>query len=238
MAKRHLVKQHLENVSGEMLAQHRDLIAAYAKGRGGIYILYSDRRMYYVGLASNLAARLNRHLRDRHAGKWNRFSLYITRSDGHMRELEALLHRTLRPEGNRQIGRLVGSQDLRRPLRLEMRQKQRDQLAELMGERVRVTRRLRSNRSGSSRSVAAKRAAASRRALQARARPMGLRAWHDGYEYSARLGADGSVIFNGETYRSPSGAASAIAGRRQNGLNFWHFRNGKGEWVRLRELLV
>lgn len=121
MATRHLVVQHLENVSGRILDEHRQLIASYTRGRAGVYVLYRDRQMYYVGLAKNLAWRLNHHLKDRHAGKWNRFSVYLTRGDKHMRELEALLHRVLRPEGNRQIGRLVGSEDLRAPLRREMR---------------------------------------------------------------------------------------------------------------------
>lgn len=65
---RHLVLKHLENVSGDLLAEHGDLLAHYAKGRCGVYVLYSKGRMYYVGLASNLSGRLKSHLKDRHKG--------------------------------------------------------------------------------------------------------------------------------------------------------------------------
>jgi len=44
----------------------------------GIYVLYDHYGPYYVGLArdSSIGARLRIHHRDRHAGKWDRFSWF------------------------------------------------------------------------------------------------------------------------------------------------------------------
>lgn len=44
----------------------------------GIYVLYNDWGSYYVGLASTgtIGKRLRSHTRDKHAGKWDRFSWF------------------------------------------------------------------------------------------------------------------------------------------------------------------
>jgi len=44
----------------------------------GIYVLYDDYGAYYVGLTrvGTLGGRLKQHRRDRHAGKWGRFSWF------------------------------------------------------------------------------------------------------------------------------------------------------------------
>lgn len=222
----HLVQKHLENVSGDLLAQHGDLLAQYAKGKCGVYVLYSKGRMYYVGLASNLSGRLKAHLKDRHKGNWDRFSIYLTRNDAHMRELEALLHRVLRPEGNRQIGRLVGSEDLRKPLQTELRNRHQRELREWMGERV---------RSRTPRESTAVRSDPKRPAAGLVERTVTLWAVYKGEEYTARLLPNGTVRFQGVAYDSPSAAAAIIRGRPTNGWWLWRMENEDGEWERLRE---
>ena len=62
-----LVCEHLENISLDALEKHQDIIREYVKGRHGIYALYRNGRLYYVGLASDLRRRLKHHLHDRHA---------------------------------------------------------------------------------------------------------------------------------------------------------------------------
>lgn len=46
--------------------------------QSGIYVLYDDYGPYYVGLArgDSIGRRLRSHTRDRHAGKWDRFSWF------------------------------------------------------------------------------------------------------------------------------------------------------------------
>src|SRR3990172_6420639 len=116
MAKRrpHLVIQHVERMSRRILERHPEVVREYVKGKRGVYALYKRARLYYVGLASNLRSRLKAHLRDRHGGAWDLFSMYLTDSDEHLRELEALTLRITLHKGNRSKTKFARSQDLRR----------------------------------------------------------------------------------------------------------------------------
>ena len=104
--------------------------------QSGLYILYSNYGPYYVGLAreNSLGGRLRRHLKDRHAERWDRFSWFgfrpvLTKRDerglqelrtlktkvqGTMHqqigELEALLIRGLGLENNYAKMRFPGAQ--------------------------------------------------------------------------------------------------------------------------------
>lgn len=51
-------------------------------------------------------------MKDRHYGSWDRFSVYLTLRDEHIRELESLLLRIVKPQGNKQGGKFVKSQNL------------------------------------------------------------------------------------------------------------------------------
>ncbi|NJD21133.1 MAG: GIY-YIG nuclease family protein, partial [Melioribacter sp.] len=86
---KHLVLQHLENISGKVLQEYVAVIKDFIKGKAGVYALYGKEKLYYVGLASNLMNRLKIHLNDRHRGLWDRFSVYLTVHDEHMKELES-----------------------------------------------------------------------------------------------------------------------------------------------------
>ncbi len=102
-------------------------IADFRKARG-VYVLYSDTGIYYIGLASGgngIGGRLRDHLSDGHAERWSRFSWFAfdspseteTYPDGVLRndhwagveeaedkvvirEMEALLLAVASPPGN------------------------------------------------------------------------------------------------------------------------------------------
>ena len=114
---RPLVIEHLEDVSRDTLAEYQDIVREYIRGKHGIYALYKKDRLYYVGLASSLGRRLKQHLRDRHGGSWDRFSVYLTRREDHITELEPIVLRIVKPTGNKQLGRFPGSSNLARELR-------------------------------------------------------------------------------------------------------------------------
>lgn len=99
---KNLLSQYLEKVSRQLLEKHGDIIRKYVGSRHGIYALYSGEDLYYVGLATDLRARLKHHLSDRHSNTWDKFSIYLTIGDAHLRELEALILRIIMPNGNRQ----------------------------------------------------------------------------------------------------------------------------------------
>src|SRR3989304_219215 len=116
-----LVTQHLEKISRDALEKYQDIVKAFVRGRQGVYALYRGDKLYYVGLATNLRNRLKHHLKDRHGQSWDRFSVYLTIGDSHLRKLEALILRTMGPTGNKQKGKFARSEDLRRRFRRDIK---------------------------------------------------------------------------------------------------------------------
>ena len=134
--KKQLVFEHLEDVSWRVLKEYPQIVRGLLKGRAGVYALYSKSKLYYVGLASNLMPRLNQHLGDRHAPKWDRFSVYLTVRSEHIKELESLLLRIVKPKGNTQSGKFAKSKRLNNQLNREMTEEDKDRRARLLGGKV------------------------------------------------------------------------------------------------------
>jgi hypothetical protein len=209
---RRLVTQHLEGVSWKLLHDYPHLINDMIKRRAGVYALYKNEQLYYVGLASNLMGRLKTHIRDRHQGSWDRFSVYLTLRDDHIKELESLLLRIVSPEGNKQQGKFVKSQNLHPLLNKIVDEKLKDQKADLMGGRVALHRQ------------------------QAKGRKAKGKAWRGGYEYTASLRKDGMIGYDGQLFDSPNAAATAALGKPAGGWGFWRYKDKSGDWVLLRIL--
>jgi len=225
-----LVCQHLENVSREALKKHQDIVRKYVRGRRGIYALYRRDKLYYVGLASNLRARLTTHLRDKHEKSWDRFSVYLTIGDKHMKEIESLLLRIAKPRGNKVGGRFVKSENLRGRFMSDVRQKQRDELDDLVGRTSRAptsSERERPRRAYGAKQVALAGYVPHRMKLKAR---------YKGKTYKATARKDGRIYFSGKLYNSPSAAGQAVIKRASNGWRFWQYERAPGDWVPLREL--
>ncbi|HVL90282.1 MAG TPA: DUF2924 domain-containing protein [Actinomycetota bacterium] len=214
MRRQPLVSQYLENLSSDVFELYQDVIKRYARGRHGIYALYRNDRLYYVGLAQNMPSRLRTHLRDRHQGLWNRFSIYLTINDGHMRELEALLLRITPTPGNRMKGKFAKAENLRTNLAKEIRSHQQAELDELLGRKPQRRRNTRTPRQNGS---------------------IPIRAQYKGVKYRARLRADGTIRYEGEIFSSPSAAGKAVIGRAVNGPAFWKYQRAPGDWVPLKQ---
>lgn len=221
-----LVCQHLENISRGALEEYQDIVRQYVRGRQGIYALYRRGKLYYVGLATNLRNRLKHHLRDRHAGSWDRFSVYLTIGDQHLRELEALILRTVKPAGNKQKGKFAKSDDLRRRFRRDMRQSL-DAEINGMFEEVRPSRRKPAPKKPDGRAPALAPYVAS---------AFPIRAEINGKRFRARVRRDGAIRYAGKIYNTPSSAAVAACGHAQNGWDFWEFQRAPGDWVYLSAL--
>jgi len=123
----------LENLSRDALEQHQELVRKFVRHRQGIYALYRRGKLYYVGLASNLSTRLSSHLKNRHGDSWDRLSVYLTIGEHHMRELESLIVRIVKPPGNKQKGRFAKSEDLRRSFKRDWHAEMRLKLDNLLG---------------------------------------------------------------------------------------------------------
>jgi len=219
-----LVRQHLENISGDVLEEYQDIIREYVSRRQGVYALYQDNNLYYVGLASDLSSRLKAHLGDKHAGQWNRFSVYLTIGDKHLRELETLILHVVkpRPEGNSKTGRFARSEDLRARLGRDIKQRDQEKRDHIFGrteETIRV-------------------------ALPGGMPPLcpyvkrvfRLRGRSKGKTFQATVRNDGSIRLQGNVYASPSAAAAAATQYPVDGWWFWKYERAPGDWVRLDEL--
>jgi len=225
-----LVSQYLENVSRRALKDYQGVIRGFVRGRHGIYVLYRRGRVQYIGLAQNLRTRIRAHLRDRHADSWDRFSVYLTIADSHMKELESLLLRIAKPTGNRAGGRFAEAENLNRRLKREIKEQQKKDLDEVLGGKSRAARDAKRER--------AKGDVASTTALGAFPnRPRILRGRHKDKTHVARVLRDGSISYGGKRFQSPSMAAAAACRRKTaNGWWFWKYQRAPGDWVRLREL--
>ena len=138
-----LVYGHLERVSRDLLKDHYSIVRRYIGRGSGIYALYNKERLTYVGLASALSGRIKAHLRDRHRESWDRFSIYLTVRDQHIKELESLLLRIAKPKSNVQSGRLSGSRDLKMKLQQAIRQQYQQEVAGLFAKTSRADKAMR-----------------------------------------------------------------------------------------------
>lgn len=231
---RALVTQHLENVSREALERYQDIVRAHIRNRQGIYALYRRGKLYYVGLASDLRGRLKSHLRDKHGASWDRFGVYLTIGDEHMRELESLILRIVKPAGNKVKGKFAKSENLLPKVRKDLRRRRHEEEERLLGSRTQGT----AESQGTRKSESARVTASGRRPVLAAyiQRPLRIVAKYKRKTYRARVRRDGSISLGGRLYNSPSIAGSAVVKRSCNGWTFWSYERSPGDWVRLETL--
>lgn len=221
-----LVWKHLERVSARIFDDHQAIITQEVFREHGIYALYKGTKLYYVGLAKDLKGRLKAHLKDRHSGRWNLFSAYLTTGDHHLRELEALLIRIAKPRGNSNGARLKGSLDLKRNLKGALKEDAVRKVNAMFEPTGRVARQRKDTTLP--KDVA--------KLAQVMSLPLRLRATHKAVMHKAVLRRDGKVRYGGKVHSSLSKAASAATGRPTNGWAFWRCERGKGHWVKLVQI--
>lgn len=222
-----LVLQHLEDISWKVLDEYPQIIKNMIRGKWGVYALYKKNKLYYVGLANNLMGRLKMHLKDRHRGAWDRFSVYLTIKSSHIKELESLLIRVTVPPGNRIKGKFIGSKALRAELNSKMIAHDANRRAGLIGGLI----------AQKWQKTVAKKAGGKQSLVGIFNKRMKLIATYKGNKYQATLRKDGSIGFKNVIYQSPTSAAKAITKRKTiNGWQFWKYKNEKNEWVRLSRL--
>lgn len=193
-----------------------------------MYALYRRGKLYYVGLASNLRSRLVHHLKDRHQESWDRFSVYLTIGDRHLRELESLILRIVNPPGNKQKGRFVKSEDLRRRFKRDWYAEMRVKLGDLLGRQARVL---------PEDPVPVE--TAGRKPVLAKCidGPMTIRSRFKGKMLRAFVRKTGLIWFAGKHFTSPFLAGShAVKRPTCNGWTFWQYQRAPGDWVPLDAL--
>lgn len=221
--------EHLENTSRKVLEDYKEILRDYVKGRFGIYALYRRDKLHYVGLASDLRNRLKSHLTDKHAKDWDRFSLYLTHTNEHLRELEALALRIAAPKGNLSKTKFSHAKDLRKVLRKQIEESQQDELVSLFT----YVPRGRKKASGVRLMSASKTRLRLTDVVEGR---VPIRMIYKGRVHTAVIRKNGTILLAGKPYKSPSAAAKSILRRPVNGWYLWKYESAAGQWVRLMEL--
>jgi predicted GIY-YIG superfamily endonuclease len=74
----------------------------------GIYALYDNHGLYYVGLTDySLRGRIQKHTQDHHKGKWERFSWYQIPKLTLTKDIETILLSIIDPKGNKVKGKFM-----------------------------------------------------------------------------------------------------------------------------------
>jgi hypothetical protein len=222
-----LVCQHLEHISVRALDEYQNIIRAYVRQQEGVYALYRKRRLYYVGLASDLKWRLGAHLKDRHKEQWDSFSVYLTGNNRHVKELESLMLRVIlpTPKGNKQSGKLPMSENLLRRFKRDVKEFQKRELGALLG----LTPKQAEQTLDKVDNLLAK-------CVQRTGKSLQLRAVYKGKTYRAFVRKDGTIRYKNRKYGSPSAAGKVVIQRACNGWAFWRYQSAPGQWLRLSSL--
>lgn len=219
---RGLVTQSLEHISKEIFSKYSTLITKLIERSSGVYALYDENELYYVGRAIELRRRVKQHLKDRHDASWTHFSIFLIANDSHIGEIESLLVRIAKPKGNTVKPKGRDSRQMRKLLENAIKQKQKEELSELFSSRRVVKPK------SNGEHLESLKGAVDRRTPIYRT--------FKGREHKAILTPTGTIILKGKKYSSPTGAAMSITKRTQNGWRFWYIRNRDREWVRLKDL--
>ncbi len=216
-----LVSQHLENISRQALENYQGILKEYVKGRHGVYALYRNGNLYYVGLASNLRNRLKAHLKDRHAQTWDSFSAYLTIKDSHLHELETLILKIASPKGNKISGNFIKAQNLKPIFKKAVTKAQQKELVKLGLKKIAEPVKPKATAQKDSKAVLAP-------YVKVR---FEIRSWYKGKLYKATVRKDGTILYKGVSYNSSSMAAVAITKRAMNGWVTWRYERAPGDWV-------
>jgi hypothetical protein len=114
-----LIKGMTKKLPSEILGNpvFKKRLKEIMKGYSGIYALYRKDRLYYVGLTTNLFGRINWHLKDRHAGKWDSFAIFRIKRVSYLRDIETLITHLVKVPGTRIKGKVPRDADINRILR-------------------------------------------------------------------------------------------------------------------------
>jgi len=220
------ILEHLEQVSTKAFDIRRAELEEVLGRKPGIYALYFKSRLTYVGRAKCLYRRINQHRRDRHGGRWDRFSAYVTRRADLSHEVEAIALRIMIPSANRKGGRLRRSTNLTRELESLLEVRLREEKAELLGGRRGVHHRRRVARGRKGKAALA--------ALVGQRRQ--LRGEYRGKVVRAMLLKDGTIRVGSEQFDSPSAAVRHVTGRGVGAWRFWKIRDPRRGWGPLSDV--
>ena len=215
-----LVTESLEHISKEIFSKHTELITKLIDTSSGVYALYDENELYYVGRATQLRTRVKQHLKDRHESAWTHYSLFLIKNHEHIGEIESLLVRIANPKGNAIKPKGKDSRVLQKKLEHLIKEKHKEELDSLFSSRSKkqVKQKIKN------REIVG---LVERRTLIFRT--------YKGKDHKAFLSPSGTISYSGKKYDSPTGAAKAAAKRVINGWWFWYIKDRNNDWVKLMD---
>ena len=216
--------------------QIRELIRQKAKNMHGVYALYDKkRRLYYVGQTKkDVIKRVKQHLNNKHRGKWQYFSIFLTKKEQQAREVESIILSVL-PElkGNKQNRSKIG-EDKKLTKAIERLKKEIDKrpILAAIGPKRRPLKKLSKKQNAKKQSKAGNKKFSLKDLFS---EDKLLHGEHKQNNYSALLLTSGKVLYNGKEY-SLSGAGKEITGLETNGWTFWQIQDHKNRWITLSAL--
>ncbi len=141
-----ILTQKLEGISKKIFERYKKTIIQYIGNKPGIYALYDEKELYYVGRASDLAKRI-----DQHSALWTHFSVYFTKKMQYANDIEVFIISIAQPQGNRANPKLGTEKKLKDILRKAIKESHRKELKELgLGKVTRMSlKKQNKNKSGS-----------------------------------------------------------------------------------------
>lgn len=220
-----LVKQSLEMISRDIFTKHSDLITSLIGKSSGVYALYDENELYYVGRATQLRKRVRQHLKDRHLASWTYFSIYLVKRVDHIGDMESLLIRIANPKGNNVKPKGRDSRNLSKQLIQLIKQKQAKELSTLLPQSAKRRKQKDKNDVNNLKNIVSRKTSIYRT--------------HKGVEHKAVLTPGGLIIYKDKKYSSPTAAAKVIVKwGTVNGWRFWNIKDKSGNWVKLRDYQV
>jgi hypothetical protein len=212
----------LENVSKSVFKNYSEQITNLVGNSQGVYALYDDTELYYVGKSTDLKRRVKQHLKDKHYASWTRFSLYLVKKEEHISDIESLLIRIANPSGNNAKPKGSSSGVLQKELERMVKREQDKERKEMFG-----------GKTGAKKKKALPKVSKSLVGLVPR--KTALYRTYKGKEYNATLLSSGIIKVGAKKFTSPSAAAKSITKRSANGWAFWYIRDSNGDWVKLND---
>ena len=223
-----ILTEKLEGISKNIFKKYKKIIIEHIGNRAGIYALYDEEELYYVGRASDLARRVKQHLEDRHSSLWTHFSVYFTKKEQYVKDIEAVLIAIAWPKGNK-VKPKLGKETKIKELIENVKECHKDELKELGLTRKRRTALAKENKN--------------RPDLKnyfEKSRP--LAKTYKGKKYRATLLKSGKIKYKNRIYNSPTAAALEVVQKNApnkrsiNGWSFWFVKNDDGDWIKLDQL--
>jgi len=233
---RSIIIGHLERINSKVFDQYRKQITDIIKGNNGVYALYRRDKLYYIGLATDFKKRIHHHLKDRHKGKWNYFSLYIIRKSDHIREIEALLLRIADPTGNYQKGKLKSSKNLGPKLKHLLTEDFKNFLDEMFGDQKKYAKQKTIKKIAKKKTKSTIHRSADRPLKGLFPTGKVIYATYKGKDFKAWVRSNGSIRYDGTYYATPSGAGKAARKKETDGWRFWKYKDKSGNLVKIDAL--